>query len=190
MPALPLDEDQRRKVRDAVLALAAGRGRQGWDASSVAAEANVPAELLQVHASSNEELFADAVLDRAVEVLDQLSASAPGGGRTPRSRVLKVVRSLTAALVVDPPLGRDALRTLTYGTNGATPKIGEVGRRLHMALARAVAGSEPGDPEWAVAGVVESVWFSAAVVWSIGVSSAEQIEESVVRALRLMKVNG
>ncbi|MHB8219972.1 MAG: hypothetical protein ACYDHU_06575 [Acidimicrobiales bacterium] len=187
---MPLSEDQRRSVHDAVLVLAAGNGCHGWDARTVASKAEVPPELVELHFASNEQLLADAVLVRAGDVLDRLTASAPGGGRTPRSRVLKVVRALTDALLEDPVLGRDALWTLTRGVDSALPQLKEIGGRLHMALARGVAGGEPGDPEWAVAGVIEGVWFAAAVAWSVGVGSAEQIDESVVRALRLMKVNG
>jgi len=190
VPALPFSDDQRGVVRDAVLVLAAGNGCQGWDAKTVATKAKVSPGSLQEHFGSVEQLFADAVLDRATSVLDRLAESAPGGGRTPRSRVLKVVRALTEALVEDPVLGRDALRTLTWGTEGVVPSLAETRLRLHMALARAVAGGEPGDPEWAVAGVVQDVWFAAAVAWSSGVGTAERMEEAVVRALRLMKVNG
>lgn len=190
MPALPFSDDQRGVVRDIVLVLAAGNGCQGWDAKTVATKAKVTPELLTEHFGSVEHLFADAVLDRATSVLDRLTESAPGGGRTPRSRVLKVVRALTEALVGDPVLGRDAMRALTRGTDGLVPSLTETGVRLHMALARAVAGGEPGDPEWAVAGVIQGVWFAAAVAWSSGVGTVDHMEDAVVRALRLMKVNG
>jgi AcrR family transcriptional regulator len=177
-------------VHDAVLALAAGKGCHGWDRDGVAAKANVAVATVRAHYDSNEDLLSDAVLSRASEFLEQLGAGAAGGGRTPRSRILKVVRALTESLTGDPLLGRDGLRAVISGGDGTATAAGVAAEQLQMALARAVAGSEPGDPEWAVAGVIQGVWLAAAVAWTLDPGPAEHIDDAVVRALRLMKVNG
>ena len=116
-------------------------------------------------------------------------AAAKASGRTPRSWVLRTLQMVTELVVESPTRGRAMVQALTAGREAAVPVVGDLADRLHMAVARALAGGEPGDPEWAASGVVLQVWLAAVVAWAAGLREPEYIEESVVRALRVMKVN-
>jgi AcrR family transcriptional regulator len=190
VPGSPLSVEQRLSVREAVLGLAARHGFDGWVIDDVVEETRIPSVTVQAQYPSKESLVLDAVLERAREVLDGLMDTAAGSGRTPRSRVLRVLRVLTDSIVESPSSSRAMLRAFTCGQDVVAPILRTFDDHLHMVLARAVAGGEPGDPEWAVSEVVEQVWLASVVVWASNLQRAEYIEESVVRVLRLLKVNG
>lgn len=190
MPGSSLSVEQRLSVRQAVLGLATRHGFDGWHIGDVVDETSIPPGTMQEQYPSKECLVLDAVLERAREVLDGLMDKAAGGGRTPRSRVLRVLRVLTDSIVDSPSSSRAMLRAFTCGQDAVAPMVRTFDDHLHMVLARAVAGGEPGDPEWAVSEVVEQVWLASVVFWASNLQRAEYIEESVVRVLRLLKVNG
>ncbi len=124
----------------------------------------------------------------AGRVLEQ--SGGRGAGRTPRSRVLRTLTPLTEMLVASPTRGRAMVRALTCGQDAVAPMLQSFNDSMHMVVARALAGGEPGDPQWATAEVVQQVWFASMVSWASDLTGPEHIEESLVRALRLLGVNG
>lgn len=190
MPARSLGHEQRLLIREVVLDLAVTQGFDGWRISDVIRRTGVSSRTLYKYYPSKEYLLLDAVIQAAGAALAGLSDGARVNGRTPRSRVLRTLRTLTDLLVASPDSTRAMLRALTCGQEAVAPLLRTFNDRLHMVIARALAGGEPGDPEWAMAQVVQQVWFSAMISWAANVQGPEYIEESVVRALRVIKVNG
>jgi AcrR family transcriptional regulator len=187
-----LTDEQRMQIRDAVLDLANSKRFDEWTIDDVAERVKLASWDVSTGYSSKEHLLLEAVLSLADAAMDEM-AEGPGaskvGGRTPRSRILRTVQIFTDLVLESPTRGRALVQALAAGQVAAVPMVRARAERMRMAIARALAGGEPGDPEWAAAGVIQQVWLSAVVSWASGIAEAEHIEESVVRALRVLKVN-
>jgi AcrR family transcriptional regulator len=186
----PLTADQREHVRAAVLDLADRRGLDGWNIGDVAVAADVSTRSIEHEFPSKEHLLIGAFVETFRADLDRLADGASGGGRTPRSRVLRLFRSLSEIVSTSHETGRALLQASVSGQPSLAPLVKEFEEQLHMMVARALAGGEPGDPEWAVAEVIEAVWLAAMVSWAGSLLGLENVEESVARALRVLRVNG
>ncbi len=189
MPAHPLSDGQRVEIRGAVLDLAVHHGFDGWRISDVIQRTGVSSRTLYKYYPSKEYLLLDAMIDVAGRALEGLMDGSKVRGRTPRSRVLRTLEILTEMFVASPSSSRAMVRALTCGQDAVSPMLRTFNDKMHMVVARALAGGEPGDPEWAAAEVVQQVWFAAIIAWASNVHGADHIEESVVRALRLIGVN-
>lgn len=189
MPAHPLSTEQRDRIRETVLDLAVHHGFDGWRISEVIERTGVSSRTLYKYYPSKEYLLLDAMIEAASQALEGLVEGAQARGRTPRSRVLRTLKILTDTLIESPSSSRAMVRALTCGQDAVSPMLRTFNDTMHMVVARALAGGEPGDPEWAAAEVVQQVWFSAVISWASNVHGSEYIEDSVVRALRLIGVN-
>ena len=189
MPAHPLSVEQRGKIRDTVLDLAVQHGFDGWRISDVIERTGISSRTLYKYYPSKEYLLLDAMIETADRALEGLVDGTKVRGRTPRSRVLRTLKILTDIFVGSPSSSRAMVRALTCGQEAVSPMLRTFNDTMHMVVARALAGGEPGDPEWAAAEVVQQVWFAAVVSWASNVHGPEFIEDSVVQALRLIGVN-
>jgi AcrR family transcriptional regulator len=188
MASQPLSDDQREHLRSVVLDLAGAHGFDGWRISDVTAKTGISSRTLYKYYPSKEYLLLDAMIYSAGRLLEQ--SDGRGTGRTPRSRVLRTLNPLGEMLVASPTRGRAMVRALTCGQEAVAPMLQSFNERMHMVVARALAGGEPGDPQWAAAEVIQQVWFASVVSWASGITGADYIDESLVRALRLLGVNG
>jgi AcrR family transcriptional regulator len=189
LPAHPLSVEQRGKIRDTVLDLAVQHGFDGWRISDVIERTGISSRTLYKYYPSKEYLLLDAMIETADRALEGLIDGTKIRGRTPRSRVLRTLKILTDIFVGSPSSSRAMVRALTCGQEAVSPMLRTFNDTMHMVVARALAGGEPGDPEWAAAEVVQQVWFAAVVSWASNVHGPEFIEDSVVQALRLIGVN-
>lgn len=189
MPARPLSAAQRSLVRDTVLGLAVEHGFDGWRISDVVERTGISSRTLYKYYPSKEYLLLDSMVETAGRALRGLAEGTGARGRTPRSRVLRTLAALTGMLLSSPPASRAMVRAITCGQEAVSPMLRTFNDSMHMVVARAMAGGEPGDPEWAAAEVVQQVWFASVIAWASDVAGPEHIDESVVRALRLIGVN-
>ncbi|MGH9090577.1 MAG: TetR/AcrR family transcriptional regulator [Acidimicrobiales bacterium] len=189
MPARPLSTAQRVLIRDTVLGLAVQHGFDGWRISDVIDRTGVSSRTLYKYYPSKEYLLLDAMVQTAGRALRGFTDGTEVRGRTPRSRVLRTLGILTEMFLSSPSSSRAMVRSLTCGQDAVSPMLRAFNDTMQLVVARALAGGEPGDPEWAAAGVVQQVWFAAVIAWASNVAGPEHIEESVVRALRLIGVN-
>jgi TetR/AcrR family transcriptional regulator, cholesterol catabolism regulator len=185
MPARPLSLEQRAKIRDTVLSLAVAHGFDGWRISDVIDQTGISSRTLYKYYPSKEYLLLDAMIETAEHMLGNLVDEAVAG-KTPRVRVLRTLNTLTQALVGSPSSSRAMVRALTCGQEAVAPMLRTFNNAMHLVVARALAGGEPGDAEWDAAGVVQQVWFSAAISWAADIQGPEFMEESVIRALHLI----
>jgi TetR/AcrR family transcriptional regulator, cholesterol catabolism regulator len=190
VPAHALSEDQRRQIRGVVLGLAVDHEFDGWRISDVIDKTGISSRTLYKYYPSKEYLLLDSMVQAASRALDQVDSGSKSHGRTPRRRVLRTLEVLTDMLVASPSSSRAMVRALTCGQEAVAPMLRAFNESMHMVVARALAGGEPGDPQWAAAEVVQQVWFAALVAWASNVTGPENIEVSVARALRLIGVNG
>lgn len=189
MPARPLSDDQRALIRTTVLDLAVQHGFDGWRIVDVIDRTGVSSRTLYKYYPSKEYLLLDSMVGTAARALQGLTGSPGAQGRTPRSRVLRALGTLTGMLLSSPPGSRAMVRALTCGQDAVSPMLRSFNDSMQMVVARALAGGEPGEPEWAAAGVVQQVWFASVIAWASNVAGPEHIEASVVRALRLIGVD-
>ncbi len=191
MSAASLSTEQRAQLRQSVVELASAKGYDQWDAQDAAAHAGLSPSQLSDDRCTKSALVLEAAATVIGEALDAMAdgTAAKVAGRTPRSRILRTLGIVTDLVIETPTWGRSVLQALAAGREQSAPAIDAVGERLHMAVARALAGGEPGDPEWATAGVILQVWLAAVVAWGAGLRPSEHIEEAVVRALRVLRVN-
>jgi AcrR family transcriptional regulator len=189
VPARPLSTDQRSVIRSTVLDLAVHHGFDGWRISDVIDRTGVSSRTLYKYYPSKEYLLLDAMVETAGRALEGLAVGTRARGRTPRSRVLRTLGALTGMFLSSPSSSRAMVRALTCGQDAVSPMLRSFNDTMQMVVARALAGGEPGDAEWAAAGVVQQVWFAAVIAWASNVAGPEHIEASVVRALRLIGVN-
>ena len=187
MASQALSDEQREHLRAVVLDLSGANSFDGWRISDVTDKTGISSRTLYKYYPSKEYLLLDAMIRTAQRVLEQSDGRATS--RTPRSRVLRTLTPLTEMLVASPRRGRAMVHSLTCGQDSVAPMLQSFNDSMHMVVARALAGGEPGDPQWAAAEVVQQVWFAAMVSWASNVTGPEYIEESVVRALRLLGVN-
>ncbi len=191
MSAAALSTEEHVELRRAVVELASATGFERWGPADAAKRAGLDPARLEAEGRTAELLVLDAAFCEMGAALASLGdgAGAKVAGRTPRSRVLRSFAVLTELVTEQPAWGRSVVQAMVAGQPDALPAAAALGERLHMAVARALAGGEPGDPEWAASGLVLQAWLAAVVLWAAGLRSTEHIEESVVRALRLLKVN-
>lgn len=188
--AQALGDEQRTQLRAVVLDLAESHGLDGWGIGDVAEKAGISKRTLDEHYPSKEYLLLDAMIDKASQAMAPPAERTVARGRTPRSRVLRTLSTFTEMLVASPSSSRAMVRALTSGQDAVLPMLRSFNDSMHMVVARALAGGEPGDPQWAAAEVVQQVWFAALVSWTSNVTGPEHIDESVVLALRVIGVNG
>jgi len=189
MAAHALSPEQRRQIEDIVLDLTATDGFDGWRISDVVKRSGISSRTLYKYYPSKEFLVLHAFTERARATLGPLFDGGRIKGRTPRSRVLNLIGTLTEALTASPASSRALVHTLVCGQESVVPMLRAFDDTIHMLIGRALAGGEPGDPEWAKAEMIQQVWFAAIIAWSSNIQPEEYIDESVVRALRLLDVN-
>jgi len=187
MPARPLSQEQRDKIRDTVLVLAEQHGFDGWRISDVIERTGISSRTLYKYYPSKEYLLLDAMIQTAGQILDNLVDAV--AGKTPRVRVLRTLTTLTHALIRSPNSSRAMVRALTCGQEAVSPMLRTFNDSLHLVVARALAGGDPDTEQWDAAQVVQQVWFASAISWAADIVPAEYIEESVVRALALIEAH-
>ena len=191
MSAAALSTEERVELRRAVVELASATESAQWGPADAATRAGLDPARLEDEGRTVELLVLDAAfceLGAALETLGE-GTGAKVAGRTPRSRVLRSFAILTDLVTDQPAWGRSVVQAMVAAPPDAVPAASALAERLHMTVARALAGGEPGDPEWAASALVLEAWLAAVVLWAAGLRPREHIEESVVRALRLLKVN-
>jgi len=189
MAAHALSPEQRRQIEDIVLDLIGQHGFDGWQISDVVQRSGISSRTLYKYYPSKEYLVLHAFTERARATMAPLFDGAKVKGRTPRSRVLRLTGTMTETLTASPTSSRALVHTLVCGQEAVVPLLQTFDEAIRMLIGRALAGGEPGDPEWAKAEMIQQVWFAAVIAWSSNIQPAEYIDESVVRVLRLLDVN-
>lgn len=189
MPAHALSHEQRRQIEDIVLDLTGRHGFDGWRISDVVRGSGISSRTLYKYYPSKEYLVLRAFTERTRETLGPLLDGGRVKGRTPRSRVLSLTGTLTDALTSSPTSSRALVHTLVCGQEAVVPMLRAFDDTMRLLIGRALAGGEPGDPEWAKAELIQQVWFAAIIAWSSNIQPTEHIDESMVRVLRLLDVN-
>ncbi len=181
--------ERRRRILDATIKLASSGGFDAVQMRAVAEEADVALGTLYRYFPSKIHLLVSA-LGREFERGEAANAGKPVPGETPHERVMNALGNVTRFMQRDPHLTEALTRAFMFADASAAAEIHHVGMMLTNQLTRAMGsraeGEEPTEDEVALARVIGDVWLSALMRWVTGRASAEDVNESIAVAVRLL----
>jgi AcrR family transcriptional regulator len=181
--------ERRSRMLDAAMQLAADGGYEAVQMREVADKAEVALGTLYRYFPSKVHLLV-AALAAQFEEAEAITASRAITGDTAHERVMKILSRTTIAMQKQPQLTEAMVRAFMFADASVLGEIEQVGERLTRMIARAIAGSpDHGDAtteEAAIIRVIADVWLSALVSWANGRSAADEVEQSIDVAVRLL----
>lgn len=181
--------ERRSRMLDAAMQLAADGGYEAVQMREVADKAEVALGTLYRYFPSKVHLLV-AALAAQFEEAEAITATRAITGDTAHERVMKILSRTTVAMQKEPQLTEAMVRAFMFADASVLGEIEQVGERLTRMIARAIAGSpDHGDAtteEAAIIRVIADVWLSALVSWANGRSAADEVEQSIDVAVRLL----
>jgi AcrR family transcriptional regulator len=181
--------ERRSRMLDAAMQLAADGGYEAVQMREVADKAEVALGTLYRYFPSKVHLLV-AALAAQFEEAEAITATRAITGDTAHERVMKILSRTTVAMQKQPQLTEAMVRAFMFADASVLGEIEQVGERLTRMIARAIAGSpDHGDAtseEAAIIRVIADVWLSALVSWANGRSAADEVEQSIDVAVRLL----
>lgn len=181
--------ERRRRILDATIALASEGGFDAVQMRTVADDADVALGTLYRYFPSKIHLLVSA-LGREFDTAEQRSAARAVPGETAHERVMFILSRTTTALQKQPKLTEALVRAFMFADASVADEIHVVGMRLTTMISRAIAGSpdhnEPSEEEAAIIRVIADVWLAALVSWVTGRAKAEDVENQIDVAVRLL----
>ena len=181
--------ERRSRMLDAAMQLAADGGYEAVQMREVADKAEVALGTLYRYFPSKVHLLV-AALAAQFEEAEAITATRAITGDTAHERVMKILSRTTIAMQKQPQLTEAMVRAFMFADASVLGEIEQVGERLTRMIARAIAGSpDHGDAtteEAAIIRVIADVWLSALVSWANGRSAADEVEQSIDVAVRLL----
>jgi|SRR5580704_13031623 hypothetical protein len=181
-----LTTDQQSAIKTAVRNLTDARGLDGWRVADLCDETGMSSGDLEAKYPNESCVRLHYSLLIAQDRLDGLLEGTKVPGRSGRTRVLKVFDALSELVLGDPELARANVLNAVCGQGELTAELVSFSDVMQMSVARALAGTEPGDAEWEMARLFQSIWFASVVSWAAGVRPIEWIDESLRHALRIL----
>lgn len=181
--------ERRSRMLDAAMQLAADGGYEAVQMREVADKAEVALGTLYRYFPSKVHLLV-AALAAQFEEAEAITAARAITGDTAHERVMKILSRTTVAMQKEPQLTEAMVRAFMFADASVLGEIEQVGERLTRMIARAIAGSpDHGNAtteEAAIIRVIADVWLSALVSWANGRSAADEVEQSIDVAVRLL----
>ncbi len=182
-------QDRRRRILDATIALASKGGFDAVQMRAVAEQADVALGTLYRYFPSKIHLLVSA-LGREFERGQLVSAGKSVKGETAADRVMNALGSTTRYMQRDPKLTEALTRAFMFADASVSAEIHHVGMLLTGQLTRAMRtveeGEGPTDDDIAIARVIGDVWLSALMGWVTGRTPAEEVDAHIDTAVRLL----
>jgi Tetracyclin repressor-like, C-terminal domain len=183
---LELTTDQESAFKSAVRKLTDAHGFDGWGVADLCTETGISATEFEARYPDVGCARLHYSLLLAADTLGTLLEGTKIPGRSARTRVLKVFDALGELVGQAPDVARNNV-VAAVGSQGAmNVELVTFSDSMRMSLARALAGTEPGDAEWEMARVLQEVWYAALVGWASGVHPIGWCDESVRHTLRIL----
>ncbi len=184
-------QERRRRILDATLALASGGGYDAVQMREVAERADVALGTLYRYFPSKVHLLV-SVLAREFARSEVQLRDKPVPGDTPAERVIAVLKRLSRGLQADPQVTEALTRAFMFADASVREEIHQVGMLLTTMLTRVIrpGAVEPTEADVAVAKVIGDVWLSALVAWVTGRATAEETAEQMEVAVHLLLRDG
>jgi TetR/AcrR family transcriptional regulator, cholesterol catabolism regulator len=184
--------DRRKRILDAIIALASKGGFDAVQMRAVAERADVALGTLYRYFPSKIHLLVSA-LAREFEQANTSLDRKPVPGDTPADRVIYVLSRNTRALQRDPNLTEALTRAFMFADASVASEIHAVGMHVTRMLMRAMHDPEktseeiePTEEDIAIAKVIGDVWLASLVQWVTGRASAADVSKSIDVAVRLL----
>jgi AcrR family transcriptional regulator len=181
-------EERSRRIVETAVELAEEGGFEAVRLRDVAAHAGVALGTLYRRFRSKEDLLL-AALQQEVGDLRERVERRPPEGATPVERAIGFFQIVTRALCRRPNLTRALIRALATGEPELTHKVAA----FHNELMRLLAGSLRGpdarpvrERDLELANVLQQVWFSSLIGWSVGLHGQAAIIDQTRRAAELL----
>ena len=180
-------QDRRRRILDATIALASEGGFDAVQMREVADRAEVALGTLYRYFPSKIHLLVSALAGR-FEAADQALRGRAVTGDDEAERVIGVLRRVTRGLQGDEKLTEALTRAFMFADSSVQTEIDRVGMLLTTMLTRAMRpdADEVTPDDVQVARVIGDVWLSALMTWVTGRSSAKETADHMEYAVRLI----
>ena len=180
-------QDRRRRILDATIALASEGGFDAVQMREVADRADVALGTLYRYFPSKIHLLVSALAGR-FEAADQALRGRAVTGDDEAERVIGVLRRVTRGLQGDEKLTEALTRAFMFADSSVQTEIDRVGMLLTTMLTRAMRpeADEVTAEDVQVARVIGDVWLSSLMTWVTGRSSAKETADHMEYAVRLI----
>lgn len=189
--ASPPQRDRRRRILDATIELASRGGFDAVQMRAVAEQADVALGTLYRYFPSKIHLLVSALARQFSEIQAGLDKR-PIPGDTPADRVTFVLSRATRGMQRQPQLTEALTRAFMFADSSVLDEIHQVGMALTTMISRAIQGDAyvegiaPSEEEISLARVISDVWLAALVSWTTGRTTAEEVNEHLDSAVRLI----
>jgi AcrR family transcriptional regulator len=180
-------QDRRRRILDATIALASEGGFEAVQMREVADRADVALGTLYRYFPSKIHLLVSALAGR-FEAADSALRGRAVTGEDEAERVIGVLRRVTRGLQGDEKLTEALTRAFMFADSSVQTEIDRVGMLLTTMLTRAMRpeADEVTAEDVQVARVIGDVWLSSLMTWVTGRSSAKETADHMEYAVRLI----
>jgi AcrR family transcriptional regulator len=180
-------QDRRRRILDATIALASEGGFDAVQMREVADRADVALGTLYRYFPSKIHLLVSALAGR-FEAADAALRGRAVTGDDDAERVIGVLRRVTRGLQGDEKLTEALTRAFMFADSSVQTEIDRVGMLLTTMLTRAMRpdSDEVTSEDVQVARVIGDVWLSSLMTWVTGRSSAKETADHMEYAVRLI----
>jgi TetR/AcrR family transcriptional regulator, cholesterol catabolism regulator len=174
-PGPSAQQDRRRRILDATVALASKGGYEAVQMRTVAEQAEVALGTLYRYFPSKIHLLVSALAHEFERTQDRLDRAILRGD-TPYDRTMRMLGGLTKAMQRNPLLTEAMTRALMSADASAATEVEGVSRLMDVLFARAMTNtSDPTEQQLAIARVVTDVWLSNLVAWVTRRASAADV---------------
>jgi AcrR family transcriptional regulator len=177
--------DRQTRILDACLVLAAKGGYEAVQMRIVAEQAGVALGTLYRYFPSKIHLLVAALareIERTQEKMDRVTIP----GETPDERMLFVLGRMTRNMQRSPMLAEAMTRAFMFADPSAAAEVNAVARLMERILSRAIHEGEPSPDEAAIARIICDVWLSNLVAWVTRRASANDVQEHLELAVKLL----
>lgn len=177
--------ERRRRIIDATIALATKGGYEAVQMRTVADQAEVALGTLYRYFPSKIHLLVTG-LAREFEQAQARLERTRIPGETPYERVLFVLNRTTRTLQRNPQLTEAMTRAFMFADTSAANEVDRVGALVDRFFTRAMSEDDPTEREQAIARVISDVWMSNLVAWVTHRASASDVSNRLELTVRLL----
>ncbi|HEY6796540.1 MAG TPA: cholesterol catabolism transcriptional regulator KstR [Kineosporiaceae bacterium] len=177
--------ERRRRILDATLALALKGGYEAVQMRAVAERAEVALGTLYRYFPSKIHLLVAALAREFQRTQERLDRT-PIPGHTPYERMVFVLGRVTRAMQREPLLTEAMTRAFMFADPSAATEVNAVAGMMEHMFTQAMHDGEPTDDERAIARVIGDVWLSNLVAWVTRRASANDVTHHLELATRLL----
>src|SRR5262245_55725938 len=179
----PRRPSARRRLLNATLELVAEGGYDALQVRSLADRAEVSSRTIYSYFPSVESLLIVAIAEQSQDLYRRYTL-APPRGRTPASRVQKLIDELTNITTANRTLTVALFRALLCGKPDVEPYVSGFRDVLQTMLVSAIAPNGPSPADYETAELLQAIWFTALIGWATNVSDDTHTRDLMRRATR------